>query len=126
MQNPKLKELKNGLKGGLIQSDSESVTTSGARPLTGSEIELGKSDIKSSDGFNLLGVVLEVAFLFTLFEYIADRQFDSGKRPLRIAKMRSIHPKLYKVCIFFDFSVRGIVALAIVGFAIFAAYKVIR
>ena len=126
MQNPKLKELKNGLKGGLIQSDSESVTTSGARPLTGSEIELGKSDIKSSDGFNLLGVVLEVAFLFTLFEYIADRQFDSGKRSLRIAKMRSIHPKLYKVCIFFDFSVRGIVALAIVGFAIFAAYKVIR
>ena len=126
MQNPKLKELKDGLKGGLIQSDSESVTISGAKPLTDSEIELGKSDIKSNDGFNLLGVVLEMAFLFTLFEYIAERQFDSRRRSLRIAKMRSIHPILYRVCIFFDFSVRGIVALAIVGFAIFAAYKVIR
>lgn len=126
MQNPKLKELKDGLKGGLIQSDSESVTTSSAKPLTGSEIELGRSDIKSNDGFNLLGVALEMAFLFTLFEYIADRQFDSGRRSLRISKMRSIHPILYRVCIFFDFSVRGIVALAIVIFAILAAHKVIK
>ena len=126
MQNTKLKELKDDLKDGLIQSDSENVTTSGAKPLRSSEVELGKSDIKSGDGFNLLGAVLEVAFLFTLFEYIADRQFDSRRRSLRIGRMRLMHPILYKVCIFFDFSVRGITALAIVGFAIFAAYKAMR
>ncbi len=95
MQNTKLKELKDDLKDGLIQSDSENVTTSGAKPLRGSEVELGKSDIKSGDGFNLLGAVLEVAFLFTLFEYIADRQFDSRRRSLRIGRMRLMHPILY-------------------------------
>ena len=124
--NPKLKELKGGLRDSSIQSGGESITTSDEKPLTGSEAELGKFDIKSNDGFNLLGVVLETAFLFTLFEYMADRQFDSRRRSLRTARMKSIHPKLYKVCIFFDFSIRAIVALAIVFLAIYAAYKVIR
>lgn len=126
MQNQKLKKLKDTLVDVKTEPKHEDVTTSDERPLVDPEVELGKTEIKGSDGFSLLGVVMETAFFFTFFEYIAARQFDSRRRSLRIAKIRSMHPKLYLCCIWLDFTVRLIVVTAIVLLAIYAAYKVVK
>lgn len=129
MQSEELKELRKEVKAGRGKrsdptSDSSARSTS---PIEESQILTSlNTDIKSNDGFNLLGALLETAFFYSLFEYIADRQFASKNRPLRVAKMRSIHPRIYKWCIRLDVVVRIIVVVIIVIAATYSVYKVLR
>lgn len=83
------------------------------------------SDIKSNDGFNLLGTLLETAFFYGLFEFIADRQFTAKTRQLRVAKMRNMHPRIYRWSIRADFLVRVAVVLAIVAAGMYSVWKVL-
>lgn len=62
MQNQKLKELKDTLVDVKTEPKHESITTSDEKPLVDPEVELGKTEIKGSDGFSLLGVVMETVF----------------------------------------------------------------
>lgn len=127
MQNKALEEIKSSLKTIETPSSPEEVSVSGGEPLSGIQrVELGKPSIKSNDGFNLLGAILETAFFYTLFEYIADRQFSSKTLQLRVAKMKVQHPYVYQFCIVADVIVRGIVVLAIVAAGLYSVYKVLR
>ena len=127
MQNKALEEIKNSLKTIGAPSSPEEVHVSGSEPFTEARtVELGKSNIKSNDGFNLLGAILETAFFYTFFEYIADRQFSSKTRQLRVAKMKIQHPYVYQFCIVADVVVRVIVVLAIVAAGLYSVYKVLK
>lgn len=125
MQNKALDEIKASLHE-IEGQPQEDVRTSGETQLQDDVIPLGKSDIKSNDGFNLLGSILETAFFYTLFEHIACRQFSSKTRQLRVVKMKVQHPHIYQFCIVADVFTRIVVVIAIVAAAIYSVYKVLR
>lgn len=131
MESKKLQELRrevNEKRANQTNDDTHNIDSNPTYTEPFKELEpisLG-SDIKANDGFNLLGIILETAFFYSLFEYIAVRQFSSKTRQLRIARMRAIHPSVYRWSIRADFAIRVIVVLAIVGAGIYSVFKVLR
>lgn len=129
MQTDNLKQLKEKVDAGRgepVQPDPSASQPSNVRQIDPDQQALTlESEIKTNDGFNLLGILLETAFFYSLFEYIADRQFTSKTRQLRVAKMRNLHPRVYRWVIRFDFGVRVIVVVAIVAAGIFSVWKVL-
>lgn len=129
MQSEKLKQLREEVRadrGQPLPTDPNASNTKSTSPLEDQQPLSLYSDIKSNDGFNLLGALLETAFFYSLFEYIADRQFAAKNRRLRVAKMRAVHPRIYRWCIRADFIVRVIVVIAIVTAGIYSVWKVLR
>lgn len=129
MKNDNLNAAQRGLKA--LEKDSDlpasgDIVAKNSRPISDQQIVFDHSSIKNSEGLNLIAVMLETAFFFSLFEYMAHRRFSGRTDAVRIGKMVDRHPYFYVCSIVFDFITRFFVVTALVIAAGYSVYKVLR